>query len=160
MSQEKIPVFRYPITVTEDCIDVLHHTNNKEYLRWMEEAATAHSDALSWSTERYLEEGAGFVAAAHHIQYLRQTLLGDELVMYTWVATMEGKRSVRCYQLMRDKKVCMRGMTEWAFVDFRTIRSIPIPEKVLSSFTIIGTNAEELRKADVSWVTPPALLGG
>ena len=39
-------IFRFPIKVGKESIDVLGHTNNKEYLRWMEEAALAHSDSL------------------------------------------------------------------------------------------------------------------
>lgn len=34
-------IFRFPIKVGKESIDVLGHTNNKEYLRWMEEAALA-----------------------------------------------------------------------------------------------------------------------
>ena len=42
-------IFRFPIKVGKESIDVLGHTNNKEYLRWMEEAALAHSDSLGWT---------------------------------------------------------------------------------------------------------------
>ena len=48
-------VFAYPIVVGPESIDVMKHTNNKEYLRWMEEAATAHSSLLGWNTERYFK---------------------------------------------------------------------------------------------------------
>ena len=35
-------IFRFPIKVGKESIDVLGHTNNKEYLRWMEEAAKTY----------------------------------------------------------------------------------------------------------------------
>ena len=55
-------IFRFPIKVGKESIDVLGHTNNKEYLRWMEEAALAHSDSLGWTMDRYLGIGKVFVA--------------------------------------------------------------------------------------------------
>ena len=56
-------IFRFPIKVGKESIDVLGHTNNKEYLRWMEEAALAHSDSLGWTMGRYLKIGKVFVAS-------------------------------------------------------------------------------------------------
>lgn len=66
-------IFRFPIKVGKESIDVLGHTNNKEYLRWMEEAALAHSDSLGWTMGRYLKIGKVFVASTHKIEYLRPT---------------------------------------------------------------------------------------
>ena len=97
-------IFRFPIKVGKESIDVLGHTNNKEYLRWMEEAALAHSDSLGWTMDRYLGIGKVFVASTHKIEYLRPTFEGDELTMLTWVETMDGAKSRRCfYQISKHQ---------------------------------------------------------
>ncbi len=89
-------VFAYPIVVGPESIDVMKHTNNKEYLRWMEEAATAHSFRSSVGILRDISKiGQAFVAKAHWIEYLRPTFLGDRLTMYTWVENMQDKTSLR-----------------------------------------------------------------
>ena len=38
--------FYYEFTVDEDAIDVNHHANNAHYVIWMQEAASAHSNAV------------------------------------------------------------------------------------------------------------------
>jgi len=63
-------VFEYHHTVLESEIDGQGHVNNLEYLKWMQDAAVAHSTAQGWPTARYKEEGAGFVARSHNIEYL------------------------------------------------------------------------------------------
>ena len=55
-------IFRFPIKVGKESIDVLGHTNNKEYLRWMEEAALAHSDSLGWTEWTFVDLQTGRAA--------------------------------------------------------------------------------------------------
>lgn len=145
-------VFAYPIVVGPESIDVMKHTNNKEYLRWMEEAATAHSSLLGWNTERYFKVGQAFVAKAHWIEYLRPTFLGDRLTMYTWVENMQDKTSLRRFYLMRDKKVCMLGATQWAFIDIETGRGQSIPEEVSSSFFCVPSSDKELKELGIKTI--------
>ncbi|MFN7778573.1 MAG: acyl-CoA thioesterase [Betaproteobacteria bacterium] len=52
-------IFEYPVAVGPESIDILGHANNREYLRWMEEAAIAHSTARGWPMERYVGARAG-----------------------------------------------------------------------------------------------------
>lgn len=139
-------IFRYPVLVGPESIDALGHANNKEYLRWMEEAALAHSGTLGWSMKRYFELGAVFVAKRHMIEYLRPTFNGDQLTMFTWVETMGDSVSRRSFCLKREKKICMRGSTEWAFVSLGSGRSQKIPEEVSASFPIVLPGDPELQE--------------
>ena len=127
----------------------LGHTNNKEYLRWMEEAALAHSDSLGWTMGRYLKIGKVFVASTHKIEYLRPTFEGDELTMLTWVETMDGSKSRRCFYLKRDNKVCMQGWTEWTFVDLQTGRAANISGEVKNDFPLVPADDPELKASGV-----------
>ena len=145
-------IYRLPITVTEDCIDVLGHTNNKEYLRWMEEAAISHSDALGWNMERYLKLGAAFAATVHKIHYLRPTHVGDELIMNTWVETLEKTISRRAFYLTRGGKVCMNGTTEWTFINLKTGRAEEIPPEVAEAFPIVPKGDPLLRENGIRWL--------
>ena len=77
-----------------------------------------------------------FVASTHKIEYLRPTFEGDELTMLTWVETMDGAKSRRCFYLKRDNKVCMQGWTEWTFVDLQTGRAADISAEVKKIFRL------------------------
>ena len=110
----------------------------------MEEAAVAHSERLGWPMQRYFESGAVFVAKRHVIEYLRPTFKGDQLTMFTWVETMDNSLSRRYFCLKREKKICMRGITEWAFVSLDTGRIQKIPEEVSKAFPIVLPDDSEL----------------
>ncbi len=139
-----IKIFSMPIKVTEDCIDMMKHTNNKVYLKWMEDAALAHTTALGWGVKRYLDAKGAFVTRKHWIQYLRPTFLGEELIMYTWVEALEESTTLRRFQLMRNGKACMRGATEWGFINTETGHSIPIFPEVRSIFTAVPRDDPDL----------------
>jgi acyl-CoA thioester hydrolase len=137
-------VFEYPIEVDSSCIDVLEHTNNKMYLVWMEEAALAHSETLGWPVDRYLNLGQTFVVKKHWMNYLRPTFLREQLMMKTWVATMEESLSWRRFALFRGKKACFLGSTLYAFVDRTTGRSVPIPSFVSEAFPLVHSTSSLL----------------
>ena len=72
-------LFAHTFTVLESAIDVNGHANNLEYLRWMQEVATAHSDACGWTLARYQETRTTWVIRSHAIDYLRPAFSGETL---------------------------------------------------------------------------------
>ena len=62
-------VFSHRFTVPKSAIDLNGHVNNIEYLRWMQEVATAHSAFCGWDLERYIETQSSWVVRSHHIDY-------------------------------------------------------------------------------------------
>ena len=72
-------VFEYHHQVTADEIDRVGHVNNIEYLRWLQNAAIAHSAAQGWPARAYHELGQGWVVRSHYIEYLAPAFPGDGL---------------------------------------------------------------------------------
>ncbi len=145
------------LRVGEDSIDVNGHVNNLEYLRWMEEIAIEHSSAQGWTMERYLKSGVSWYVRAHHIEYLRPILPGDEITLYTWVAAMAERTSPRRTLFLRHsnrRQILARAKTLWTFVDIRTRRSIPISSEVRSAFEIVDSKHEVLQEAGLSPASP------
>ncbi len=132
-------IFRYPVTVGAGSIDALNHANNREFLRWMEEAALRHSDARGWTTERYVASGASWVASQHKLDYLRPAFLGDALTVWTWIADLQPRSSLRRYLVTRDAdgKALAMGQTTWAYIDLASGRGVPVPGEVGASFEIV-----------------------
>ena len=104
--------FEYPHVVTREDIDELGHAGNFHYVRWMQNAAVAHSAANGWPPERYNELGAGWVVRAHQITYLKPAYEGDELVITTWVENIRPATSLRRYEIRRaDGALLARSVT-------------------------------------------------
>ena len=128
--------FRWPLTVHESDVDELGHASNIGYLRWLQDAAVAHSKAMGLGYERYLELGGVFVVRRHEIDYLRPALRGDELEVRTFVANVMAAKSERRYEVVRvtDEVVIARALTVWGFVDVRSGRPMRIPDEVYDAF--------------------------
>ena len=125
----------YEIAVAESAIDTNGHANNVEYLRWMQDAAAAHSNAVG-CTQATRAAGATWVVRSHHVDYLRPAFAGDRIEVRTWVVDFRRAFSLRKYELVRqgDGALLARGETNWAFVDTSTGRPRSVPEEIQALF--------------------------
>lgn len=135
-----IPVFEHEVVVLPTDIDENRHANNLCYLRWMNEAAIAHSEANGWTAQRYIELGQNWFARRHTIEYLAQATEGDRLTVMTWIYDWKSVRSTRRYRFIRNRDglVVAEAETLWAFVNLETGRPVRIAKEVADSFTIVG----------------------
>jgi len=129
-------MFRHRVTVGEADLDELGHTNNIQYVRWLQDAAIAHSAHVGLTFERYVALGGVFVVRRHEIDYLRSALRGDELEVRTHVASVMAAKSERKYEIVRlgDETVIVRAQTLWGFVDTSMGRPMRIPEEIYVAF--------------------------
>jgi len=129
-------LFTYPIKVNASHIDRLNHVNNEVYLKWLLEAASAHSSSLGYGMERYLKEGACFVVRRHEIEYLASAYLDEELVVETWIKDIAGARSTRGYRIKRvkDQKELITAQTLWVYISMKTGRPLEIPAHMIQDF--------------------------
>jgi acyl-CoA thioester hydrolase len=130
-------VHRYELKVPESAIDANRHVNNVEYVRWMQEAAVAHSDAVG-CTAATQAAGATWVVRTHRIEYRRPALTGDHLEVRTWIADYRKVVSLRKYEFHRlgDGTLLAQGETDWVFVDLVTGRPKRIPPEIERLFEI------------------------
>jgi acyl-CoA thioester hydrolase len=117
-------------------IDGLGHVSNLVYLRWVLEAALAHSTAKGLDEAAYKTRGQGWVVRRHEIDYVRAAFAGDELVVETRVASVAAASSTRRTRILRDGELLARAATNWAYVDFGSGRPMRIPEEVKSLFEL------------------------
>ncbi|MFN5899102.1 MAG: acyl-CoA thioesterase [Planctomyces sp.] len=129
-------VFEYELQVVPADLDELGHVNNLVYVKWLLEAAVAHSTALGWSPDAYRALGRGWVVRSHFIEYLGPAFAGDRLVMRTWVSEMKRVTSGRKYELYRsgESVPLLRGETQWAFVIFATHQITRVPAEMVAVF--------------------------
>lgn len=135
-------LYRKPLIVPPSAIDMLGHVNNVVYLQWLLEVAVEHSVARGWDARRYQELGAGWVVGSHFLEYLRPAFEGEHLEILTWIASLEERRSLRRYRILRGAKEVLRAETSWAFVDLATGRPRAIDPRVAESFEVLGLEPE------------------
>ena len=130
--------YRHLVEVRPEDIDELGHASNLVYLRWVLDAALAHSTAAGLDQRAYLERGEVWVVRAHQIEYVRPALAGERLAVDTRVASMSAASSIRRTSITRisDGTLLCKASTDWVFVDVRRGRPRRIPEDVRSRFAI------------------------
>jgi acyl-CoA thioester hydrolase len=128
--------FLHEVEVVEEDIDNLGHASNLVYLRWVQEAALAHSTALGFSDRAYIARGQAWVVRKHEIEYLRAAVLGDRLRIETRVATMRVANSMRKTEIFRGDQLVCRAETDWVYVDLARGRPLRIPEDVRRVFPL------------------------
>jgi acyl-CoA thioester hydrolase len=126
--------FHHPITIEPTDIDQLQHVNNEVYLRWLMQAASAHSKAAGFGMEYFVSTKKAFVVRRHEIDYLLPALLGDKLLIKTWIDSFKGARSIRRYELWREDKKLVEANTLWVYIDLNTGRPIEIEASMIAQY--------------------------
>lgn len=126
--------FTLAIVAAPDDIDELGHVSNQVYLRWVLEAAVAHSAALGWSYREYRDIGGTFVVRRHELDYLAPVLVGDQLAMVTWVESLRAASCIRATEIARAGQVVLRAATTWVFTSIGSGRPQRIPEPLRAAF--------------------------
>jgi acyl-CoA thioester hydrolase len=141
-----LPSYGYEVEVAATSIDANGHANNVEYVRWMQEAATAHSDAVG-CTKATRAAGATWVVRSHHIEYLRPAFAGERIEVRTWVADFRRALSLRKYEFVRphDGVVLAKGETDWVYVDTASGRPRTVPEEIVALFNMAPSSFPENR---------------
>ena len=130
--------FVHETRVAPGDIDELGHAGNLVYLRWLQEAALAHSTHLGLDQAAYLKMGQVWVVRRHEIVYLRPAFEGDALRVETRVTTMGAASSERRTRILKiaDGSALAEAVTDWAFVDIARGRPVRIPEQIRSRFPL------------------------
>jgi acyl-CoA thioester hydrolase len=130
--------YRLLVEVRREDVDELGHAGNLVYLRWVLEAALAHSTSVGLDQAAYLARREVWVVRSHEIHYLRPALPGERLEIETRVASMAAANSIRRTRILRasDRVELCRATTDWAFLDLDRGRPRRIPDDIRSRFPI------------------------
>ncbi len=131
--------FELDIRVTPDDIDAMGHVNNIVYLRWVQEAATAHWLAATTAEE---QERWLWVVSRHEIEYKRPAFEQDQIVARTWIGGADRMRFERHTQLLRssDRKVLAQARTLWVPIDPATGRPTQVSDDLRERFSVSDTD--------------------
>lgn len=83
-------------------IDEYDHVNNTVYLQWLDRVAWAHSADLGLPLARCVAMRRGMAVRHTRVDYLQAALLGDALLLGTWIVASDGRlRCTRRFDILR-----------------------------------------------------------
>ena len=124
-------------------IDGLDHTNNTVYVKWCEQVAWAHSDALGLDLETYRRLDRAMAITRAKYDYLQASREGDEIAVGTWIASWDARLTMlRHFQVIRiaDGITLLRGSMRFACIELSTGRPRRLPREFLDGYgpAVIG----------------------
>ena len=130
-------IFVRDMTVAETDIDILRHANNAAYLRWLEQAAWDHAQALGMTWSHYQTLGVAVVVRRHELDYLAATFAGDRLQVGTWIIRNDERLSLwRGFQIRRasDGVTVLRARSHFVCVKLDSGRPCRMPEAFKTAY--------------------------
>jgi len=126
--------FEMTVSVRAGDIDEQDHVNNTVYLRWVQDVATAHWQAVA-SLEA--QETIRWVVLRHEIDYKTPAALGDKIVLRTWVGKATRLTFERFTEIRRnsDGQLLSKARTLWCPINAQTGRPMRVPAEVRAQFS-------------------------
>ena len=125
--------FTHSITATDADIDELGHVNNAVWVKWIQDIAVAHWEALAPPAHRaaYI-----WVVTRHEIDYRSNVSAGETVTGETWVPEPpKGARFDRHVRFVGvNGKVKVQAVTTWALLDRATGRLMRVRDEVAAPF--------------------------
>jgi acyl-CoA thioester hydrolase len=123
-------------------IDAYGHVNNAVYLSWFDRAAWSHSSALGVTLEQCVAIRRGMAAHRTEIDYLRAAVLGDRVLVGTWIVNSDAKLRVeRRFQVRRalDGGTLARARTVYVCINLDSGRAARMPEAFSRAYLAAAT---------------------
>lgn len=121
------------ILVEPSDIDELGHVNNAVWVRWIQNLATAHWNAVApqEAIDRYI-----WVVIRHEIDYRGNVKAGETVTGRTWIS--EPPKGARFWRNVSftgtDGKTRVEAKTNWAIIDRETGRPVRVPPELAAIF--------------------------
>ena len=133
-------VFEHRLEVSPREIDELNHVNNMRYFAWLTAAAWKHSVAQGWPQERVTDLGLAWVLRSQAIEYLKPAIVGDAILVRTWVADMKKTRTRREFRVIRESDKALIATANMVYAMVGLSRGLPsaIPPELAEAFVIVS----------------------
>ena len=126
-------LYQKHINVSEDDLDDQEHVNNVRYVQWIQDVAQEH-----WETRASEEQKAGlaWVVVRHEIDYKREALLNDEILLETRIIDTTHVTSLREVVIKNNNsgKLLAKAKTTWCLLDQKTKKPQRISDELKQIF--------------------------
>lgn len=120
-------------TVEEDDLDELQHVNNVRYVQWIQDIAKEHWEVRA---TKQLKNDFFWVVIRHEIDYKKEGLLYDELLIETFVGDTTFVTSERFVNIKRagTGELLVAAKSVWCLLDTSTKRPTRITPELTKVF--------------------------
>lgn len=131
--------FETELSVRPDDIDMNNHVHFSKYLDYV---LAARYDQLKryykMSMDEFLENGLSWVVKECKVEYKRPLLLGDTMIVRTWIAEVESTSANVAFEIIKKstKKTCAIGVFKYTLINTSNGRAEKIPPKVIEKYSI------------------------
>lgn len=127
--------FEQVVRVAAADLDEQAHVNNVVYVRWVQDAATAHWESL---TTPEIRETVAWVLLRHEIEYRSPAVCGDDVSVRTTVGHLQGLTFERLTEIrrVRDGRLLAGSRTLWCPVNPTSGRPQRVSAELRALFSI------------------------
>jgi acyl-CoA thioester hydrolase len=125
--------FTRNFTASPADIDELGHVNNAVWVKWIQEMATSHWQAVA--APKHIA-AYHWVVTRHEIDYRGNIAAGESVTARSWIESApKGAQFDRRVDFVDAKgKVIVRANTTWAMIDTKTGRLVRVRPEVSAPF--------------------------
>ncbi|TAK73066.1 MAG: acyl-CoA thioesterase [Gammaproteobacteria bacterium] len=126
-------LFFYPVTIKEQYLDLFGHMNNSAYLVLFEEARWELITKRGYGVAKMKSTGIGPTILEINIQYLKELLLRDAVVIETQLVSYEKKIGKILQKMKRGDEICCIAELTIGLFDLRSRKLIPPTDEWLNA---------------------------
>ncbi|WP_421807073.1 acyl-CoA thioesterase [Flagellimonas sp.] len=114
-------------------LDDLNHVNNIRYVEWIQEISKMHWNHV---TTEAIQQSLIWVVRNHNITYHKSAVLGNTMLINTYIAKNQGPISTRVVEIKNKEtdELLVKAVTEWCLLDAKTFRPKRVPEEIQALF--------------------------
>lgn len=131
--------FESEFQVRPDDIDMNQHVHNSRYFDYV---LAARFDQMArcykMPMEEFIKLGYGWVTRTAHVDYKRPLALGDYFVVRTWIEEIFDDGVKVNFEIVKktNGKLSCEGHFHYTMVNLQTGRAEPIPEWIITKYSI------------------------
>ncbi len=147
---EQLPLI-YRVTIPESYRDKMGHMNMRYYLEVYDDAGDAMFEGFGLTPEFYKERGSGGFDLEHHIHYLNEVHIGDDLAIYARLINRSAKRLHYMLFMVNESRKLLSSTFECvnSYADLTVRRTAPYPEVIAMTLDGILSTHRQL-----GWAAP------
>ncbi|MEC3966557.1 acyl-CoA thioesterase [Flagellimonas halotolerans] len=119
--------------VVPDDLDDLNHVNNIRYVEWIQDISKKHWTQVA---PKDIKKSMIWVVRNHNITYHKSAVLGNTILISTFIANNKGPISTRVVEIKNKATddLLVKAVTEWCLLDAKTFRPKRVPGEIQSLF--------------------------
>ncbi|MBA3875017.1 MAG: thioesterase family protein [Anaerolineae bacterium] len=136
----------YRVTIPERYKDKMGHMNMRYYLEVYDDAGDALFESFGLTPDFYRERGSGGFDLEHHIQYLNEVHIGDDVAIYARLVDRSAKRLHYMLFMVNETRKLLASTFECvnSYADLTVRKTAPYPEVIASNLDRILAAHQQL----------------